>query len=147
MYFSSSCESCWFSISLFGHSDMLYSWLRWRYPNANDFGSEIIPASAKEYNVQVCHSFHSKIGSHQYDKLEVVHTNFRMLSALWLGISYRLLFWFSRPTCSTITGKTLEPSSPSLMQTWLSQHSHRILTFMMLQSLLLHHLVTFHQPR
>ncbi len=47
-----------------------------------------------------------------------------MLSALWLGISYCLLFWFSRPTCSTITGKTLEPSSPSLMQTWLSQHRY-----------------------
>ena len=29
---------------------------RWRYPTANDFGSEIIPASAKECNVQVFHA-------------------------------------------------------------------------------------------
>jgi hypothetical protein len=26
---------------------------RWRYPTSNDFGSEIIPAAAKEFNVQV----------------------------------------------------------------------------------------------
>ncbi|KAJ7523294.1 hypothetical protein O6H91_18G045600 [Diphasiastrum complanatum] len=32
--------------------DILLNLLRWRYPTANDFGSEIIPASAKEYNVQ-----------------------------------------------------------------------------------------------
>eukprot|EP01018_Ginkgo_biloba_P016978 Gb_01514 [translate_table: standard] len=33
-------------------TDILLKLLRWRYPTANDFGSEIIPASAKEYNVQ-----------------------------------------------------------------------------------------------
>lgn len=33
--------------------DVLLKLLRWRYPTANDFGSEIIPASAKEFNVQV----------------------------------------------------------------------------------------------
>lgn len=32
--------------------DVLMKLLRWRYPTANDFGSEIIPASAKEFNVQ-----------------------------------------------------------------------------------------------
>ncbi|XP_024387551.1 glucose-1-phosphate adenylyltransferase large subunit 3, chloroplastic/amyloplastic [Physcomitrium patens] len=32
--------------------DVLLKLLRWRYPTANDFGSEIIPASAKEFNVQ-----------------------------------------------------------------------------------------------
>ncbi|XP_024530960.1 glucose-1-phosphate adenylyltransferase large subunit 1 isoform X2 [Selaginella moellendorffii] len=32
--------------------DILLKLLRWRYPTANDFGSEILPASAKEYNVQ-----------------------------------------------------------------------------------------------
>lgn len=32
---------------------------RWRYPTANDFGSEIIPASAKEFNVQVNQWLHS----------------------------------------------------------------------------------------
>lgn len=32
--------------------DILLKLLRWRYPTSNDFGSEIIPASAKEYNVQ-----------------------------------------------------------------------------------------------
>eukprot|EP00271_Cylindrocystis_brebissonii_P023052 TRINITY_DN924_c0_g2_i1.p1 TRINITY_DN924_c0_g2~~TRINITY_DN924_c0_g2_i1.p1 ORF type:complete len:539 (+),score=85.14 TRINITY_DN924_c0_g2_i1:52-1617(+) len=32
--------------------DILLNLLRWRYPTSNDFGSEIIPASAAEYNVQ-----------------------------------------------------------------------------------------------
>lgn len=32
--------------------DILLKLLRWRYPTANDFGSEIIPASAKEFNVK-----------------------------------------------------------------------------------------------
>eukprot|EP00850_Spirogloea_muscicola_P022091 SM000276S10303 [mRNA] locus=s276:80317:89316:- [translate_table: standard] len=32
--------------------EILQKLLRWRYPTANDFGGEIIPASAKEYNVQ-----------------------------------------------------------------------------------------------
>ncbi|KAL2632381.1 hypothetical protein R1flu_017067 [Riccia fluitans] len=32
--------------------DILLKLLRWRYPTANDFGSEIIPASAKEFKVQ-----------------------------------------------------------------------------------------------
>ncbi|KAL3696724.1 hypothetical protein R1sor_010800 [Riccia sorocarpa] len=32
--------------------EILLKLLRWRYPTANDFGSEIIPASAKEFNVQ-----------------------------------------------------------------------------------------------
>jgi glucose-1-phosphate adenylyltransferase len=27
--------------------------VRWRFPTANDFGSEIIPAAAKEINVKV----------------------------------------------------------------------------------------------
>jgi hypothetical protein len=27
--------------------------IRWRYPTSNDFGGEIIPAAANEYNVQV----------------------------------------------------------------------------------------------
>ncbi|CAM6044881.1 unnamed protein product [Sphagnum compactum] len=31
---------------------VLLKLLRWRYPTANDFGSEIIPASIKEFNVQ-----------------------------------------------------------------------------------------------
>ncbi|XP_078181266.1 glucose-1-phosphate adenylyltransferase large subunit 3, chloroplastic/amyloplastic-like [Carex rostrata] len=34
--------------------DILLNLLRWRFPTANDFGSEIIPASAKEY---VCKAF------------------------------------------------------------------------------------------
>lgn len=33
-------------------TDILLKLLRWRYPTANDFGSELIPACAKEYNVQ-----------------------------------------------------------------------------------------------
>ncbi|XP_073286994.1 glucose-1-phosphate adenylyltransferase large subunit 1-like [Primulina huaijiensis] len=33
-------------------TDILLNLLRWRYPNSNDFGSEIIPAAIKEYNVQ-----------------------------------------------------------------------------------------------
>eukprot|EP00249_Psilotum_nudum_P021070 c27960_g1_i1 orf=210-1865(+) len=32
--------------------DILLKLLRWRYPTANDFGSEIIPASTRECNVQ-----------------------------------------------------------------------------------------------
>ncbi|KAF5443939.1 hypothetical protein F2P56_036453 [Juglans regia] len=32
--------------------DILLELLRWRYPTANDFGSEIIPAAVKERNVQ-----------------------------------------------------------------------------------------------
>lgn len=32
----------------------MLGWIRWRYPTCNDFGSEIIPKAAKEYNVQVC---------------------------------------------------------------------------------------------
>ncbi|KAH9575143.1 hypothetical protein CY35_01G096500 [Sphagnum magellanicum] len=38
---------------------ILLKLLRWRYPNANDFGSEIIPASAKEYNVQQAYLFNN----------------------------------------------------------------------------------------
>jgi glucose-1-phosphate adenylyltransferase len=33
--------------------EILLNLLRWRFPTANDFGSEIIPASAKEYFVKV----------------------------------------------------------------------------------------------
>ncbi|KAF3969090.1 hypothetical protein CMV_007091 [Castanea mollissima] len=33
-------------------TDVLLKLLRWRYPMANDFGSEIIPAAVKDYNVQ-----------------------------------------------------------------------------------------------
>ncbi|XP_041012800.1 glucose-1-phosphate adenylyltransferase large subunit 1-like [Juglans microcarpa x Juglans regia] len=33
-------------------TDILLKLLRWRYPTANDFGSEIIPAAVKEQNVQ-----------------------------------------------------------------------------------------------
>ncbi|XP_050888708.1 glucose-1-phosphate adenylyltransferase large subunit 1 [Lathyrus oleraceus] len=33
-------------------TDVLLKLLKWRYPTSNDFGSEIIPASVKEYNVQ-----------------------------------------------------------------------------------------------
>lgn len=33
-------------------TDVLLKLLRWNYPTANDFGSEIIPMSTKEYNVQ-----------------------------------------------------------------------------------------------
>ncbi|KAG0561447.1 hypothetical protein M758_9G175200 [Ceratodon purpureus] len=32
--------------------EVLLKLLRWRYPTSNDFGSEIIPAAAKEFNVQ-----------------------------------------------------------------------------------------------
>jgi glucose-1-phosphate adenylyltransferase len=32
--------------------DILMKLLRWRYPSANDFGSEIIPQSCEEFNVQ-----------------------------------------------------------------------------------------------
>lgn len=33
-------------------TDLLLNLLRWGYPTANDFGSEIIPACTKDYNVQ-----------------------------------------------------------------------------------------------
>ncbi|XP_068662332.1 glucose-1-phosphate adenylyltransferase large subunit 1-like [Aristolochia californica] len=33
-------------------TEVLLKLLRWQYPTANDFGSEIIPMAAKEYNVQ-----------------------------------------------------------------------------------------------
>ncbi|KAK7840609.1 glucose-1-phosphate adenylyltransferase large subunit 1 [Quercus suber] len=33
-------------------TDILLKLLKWRYPTANDFGSEIIPAAVKEHNVQ-----------------------------------------------------------------------------------------------
>lgn len=33
-------------------TDILLKLLRWRYPTANDFGSEIIPAAVMEHNVQ-----------------------------------------------------------------------------------------------
>ncbi|ERM94645.1 hypothetical protein AMTR_s00011p00201790 [Amborella trichopoda] len=33
-------------------TDVLLKLLRWRYPTSNDFGSEIIPSSVNEYNVQ-----------------------------------------------------------------------------------------------
>ncbi|KAL9233111.1 hypothetical protein vseg_008146 [Gypsophila vaccaria] len=32
--------------------EILLNLLRWRFPTANDFGSEIIPASAREYNIK-----------------------------------------------------------------------------------------------
>lgn len=34
-------------------TDVLLKLLKWRYPTANDFGSEIIPAAVGEHNVQV----------------------------------------------------------------------------------------------
>jgi len=34
-------------------TEILLKLLKWRYPTANDFGSEIIPAAVKEQNVQV----------------------------------------------------------------------------------------------
>ncbi|CAL9071755.1 unnamed protein product [Musa textilis] len=34
--------------------ELLLNLLRWRFPTANDFGSEIIPASAKEVLIKVC---------------------------------------------------------------------------------------------
>lgn len=34
-------------------TDVLLQLLRWRYPTANDFGSEIIPAAIKDHDVQV----------------------------------------------------------------------------------------------
>ncbi|KAK7259074.1 hypothetical protein RIF29_24670 [Crotalaria pallida] len=34
--------------------DVLIKLLRGRYPNANDFGSEVIPMAAKDFNVQAC---------------------------------------------------------------------------------------------
>ncbi|KAF8401658.1 hypothetical protein HHK36_012604 [Tetracentron sinense] len=34
--------------------DILLNLLRWRFPTANDFGSEIIPASAREFFIKVC---------------------------------------------------------------------------------------------
>lgn len=34
-------------------TEILLKLLRWRYPTANDFGSEIIPAAVKEHNVNV----------------------------------------------------------------------------------------------
>lgn len=34
-------------------TDVLLKLLKWRYPTSNDFGSEIIPASVREHNVQV----------------------------------------------------------------------------------------------
>jgi len=34
-------------------TDVLLKLLKWRYPTANDFGSEIIPAAVREHNVQV----------------------------------------------------------------------------------------------
>lgn len=37
-------------------TDVLLNLLKWRYPTSNDFGSEIIPAAVKEYNVQVRNS-------------------------------------------------------------------------------------------
>lgn len=34
-------------------TDVLLNLLKWRYPTANDFGSEIIPSAIKEFNAQV----------------------------------------------------------------------------------------------
>lgn len=34
-------------------TDTLLNMLKWRYPTANDFGSEIIPAAVSEHDVQV----------------------------------------------------------------------------------------------
>lgn len=34
-------------------TDVLLKLLKWSYPTANDFGSEIIPAAIDDYNVQV----------------------------------------------------------------------------------------------
>lgn len=34
-------------------TDILMKLLRWRYPTANDFGSEIIPSAVMEHDVQV----------------------------------------------------------------------------------------------
>lgn len=34
-------------------TDTLLNMLKWRYPTANDFGSEIIPAAVLEHDVQV----------------------------------------------------------------------------------------------
>eukprot|EP00249_Psilotum_nudum_P018123 c26647_g1_i1 orf=89-1723(+) len=47
--------------------DILLKLLRWRFPTANNFGSEIIPASVKEFNVQayLFHDYWEDIGTIQ----------------------------------------------------------------------------------
>ena len=42
-------------------TDVLPKLLEWRYPTANDFGSEIIPAVVREHNVQVREIENNKI--------------------------------------------------------------------------------------
>lgn len=73
-------------------TDILLKLLRWRYPTANDFGSEIIPRAVKEHNVQVRELLNlvKKISS-KFKKCSVIAEGcfFPSNARLWL-IS---LFW------------------------------------------------------
>lgn len=80
-------------------TEVLLKLLRWRYPTANDFGSEIIPMAAEEYNVQayLFNSYWEDIGTiksffdanlaltdqppkfHFYDPLKPIFTSPRFL--------------------------------------------------------------------
>lgn len=78
-------------------TDVLLKLLKWRYPTSNDFGSEIIPASVKEYNVQVREITLSPLKCfHNYSFVEVT-------------IQVECLFClFFRHFFSETIGKTLE---------------------------------------
>lgn len=103
--------------------DILLKLLRWRFPTSNDFGGEIIPASASEYNVQVGSQCPCKIPKQ-------LLLGLRMLDVMGLMMKDRVCSFvinqvkifivrllirlrLCRRTCLMTTGKTLAPSSRS----------------------------------
>ncbi len=90
-----SSEPWWFSISLFGHSNMLYSWLQWHYPNANDFGSKIILESTKNLMFRSNIPSNEKWVSSIWQIKSNPQTFYNVVNSL-IGYKLILLFWFRR---------------------------------------------------
>lgn len=87
-------------------------WVRWRFPTANDFGSEIIPASAKEFFIKVWINY--------LKYLIQTHEHYKQMMMGTFDTSVHLTThdtYFCRLICLMIIGKTLVQSDHSLKQT------------------------------
>lgn len=79
-----------------------FCFFRWHYPEANDFGSEIIPMAMKDYNVKV--EYQKIIRDHFYLKVKTCHLQF-----VRSGAPKFKLFVHGRHICLMAIGKILEP--------------------------------------
>lgn len=89
-------------------------WVRWRFPTANDFGSEIIPASAKEFFIKVW------INYLKCSTLSSNHEHLKQRMIVTFSASDHITtqtLTFCRLICLMITGKILVQSDHFLKQT------------------------------